>query len=225
MSNKKIIAIIPARKGSKRLLRKNIQILGKIPLLAHSIIYFQDEIPNSDCFVSTDSDEIATIASEFGAKVLMRPEELATDIASTTSVLQHSVKELLNQGNIFDYIVLLQPTNPLRPTGLLKQAICTIESGEYDSLISVSPLHRKLGKIDNNQYIPWNYYFGQRSQEIEPLYYENGLLYITKKELILEGRIIGDNMFSLIVDHVFGTIDIDTKEDFELAEFYFNKGL
>jgi len=225
MANKKIIAIIPARGGSKRLPKKNIQILGEIPLIAHSIIYFQNEVPHADFFVSTDSHDIATIASGFGAEVLIRPAELATDLASTVSVLQHSVKELLSRGKELDYIVLLQPTNPLRPTGLLSKAIHIIESGEYDSIISVSPLLHKIGKISNNQFIPWNYHFGQRSQDIEPLYYENGLIYITKKEVILEGRIVGDNMFSLIVDHVFGTIDIDTKEDFELAEFYFNKGV
>ena len=218
-----VIAIIPARSGSKRLPQKNMQLLGGIPLIVHSISYCQSELPDSEIFVSTDGTEIAAIAAENGAKVLMRPAELATDDASTASVLQHAVNEILQQGRLFDYVLLLQPTNPLRPAGLLKQAINIIESNGYDSLMSVSPLLRKFGKINNNKFIPVNYYYGQRSQDIEPVYYENGLLYITKKELIMEGRIIGDNMYSLVVEHVYGTIDIDTKEDLELAEFYLNR--
>jgi N-acylneuraminate cytidylyltransferase len=82
-----------------------------------------------------------------------------------------------------------------------------------------------MGKICNNQFIPCNYTFGQRSQDIEPLYYENGLLYISKKELVLDGRILGDTTYSMVVDHIYGSIDIDTKEDFSLAEFYFNNNL
>jgi len=224
MYNNKIIAIIPARKGSKRLPNKNILKLGGIPLIAHSIQYFQNEINDSEIFVSTDGNKIEKIASGCGAKVLKRPAELSSDYATTASVLQHAAKEILEQGIVFDYVVLLQPTNPLRPRGLLNHAISILESADFDSLITVSPTLLKLGRLSNNQFIPFNYYFGQRSQSIEKLYFENGLLYISKKELILEGRIVGDNMYTLVVDHFYGTIDIDTKEDFDLANFYYKKG-
>ena len=70
-----------------------------------------------------------------------------------------------------------------------------------------------------NQFIPWNYQYGQRSQDMEPLYYENGLLYISKKETILQGAIIGEKMYPMIVDHLYGTIDIDTIDDLKYAEF------
>jgi N-acylneuraminate cytidylyltransferase len=218
----KYISIIPARSGSKRLPAKNIMLLDGKPLIAHSIIYSRQEIPNAEVYVSTDGQEIASVAMNFGTKIIMRPAELSDDYAITADVLQHAATEILRQGLQFDYIILLQATNPIRPQGLLRQAISIIESEQYDSLITVSPLVKKIGKICKNQFIPWNYRFGQRSQEIEPLYYENGLLYISKKELILDGRILGDNTYSMIVDHIYGTVDIDTKEDFYLAEFYIN---
>ena len=86
-------------------------------------------------------------------------------------------------------------------------------------MFTVSRNHQKLGKIIANKFIPYNYKIGQRSQDLEPLFFENGLLYITKATLIKKGIIISENGYPLLLDHIFGKVDIDTLEDFEYAEY------
>ena len=106
---------------------------------------------------------------------------------------------------------------------MMEEALRHIESGQYDSLFTVSPLVRKLGRLVNGKFVPWNFVFGQRSQDMETLYFENGLLYISHRDLILNGRIRGDSLYSQVVDHPFGYLDIDTKENFEEVEYYYMK--
>lgn len=223
MKKYKYITIIPARGGSKRFPNKNIYRLDNKPLIAYSIEYALRCDKISHVYVTSDSDLILDIASEYCATPLKRPNELSGDYVSTAEVLQFVVKDLQKEGVDFDYVILLQPTNPLRPNNLLSDAISLIENNHYDSLITVSLSHKKLGKIINNQFIPWNYHLGQRSQDMEPLYYENGLLYISKRELLLEGRIIGNNMYPQVVSHIFGEVDIDTVEDMNYAEYLINR--
>lgn len=216
----KYVMLIAARGGSKRFPGKNIRpLLGK-PLLAHSILYSQRVLPDTEIYVSTDSEEIAAVAREYGAAVIDRPKELSGDLCTSDSVLQHAASKLLSVGKEFDYMIHIQATNPLRPEGMMEEALRHIESGQYDSLFTVSPLVRKLGRLVDGQFVPWNFVFGQRSQDMETLYFENGLLYISHRDLILNGRIRGDSLFSQIVDHPFGSLDIDTKENFEEVEYY-----
>lgn len=214
----KYVALIPARGGSKRLPRKNILPLAGKPLIAHSIEYAKNEsIP---VYVSTDDVEIKEISLQYGAKVINRPTELATDHATTASVLQHAAQWLIQQGVEFDYIIILQATNPLRPKRMLKEAITIIENECPDSLMGVNPILRKQGRIVNNRFEPVNYYFGQRSQDMEVWYYENGLLYFTSKKKCLEGIVMTEDARPLIVNHIYGEIDIDTIDDFKKAEFF-----
>lgn len=159
---------------------------------------------------------IKKTALDAGVEVIDRPEELAGDTTSTVSVLKHVVE---NCGLEYENVILLQPTNPLRPKNLLVDAFKIYDRHNYESLMTVSTVIKKLGKILNNKFYPYNYSFGQRSQDMEPLYFENGLLYICKSRLIREGKLLGDNNFPLIVDHPYANVDIDTKEDLEYAEF------
>ena len=213
------ITIIPARGGSKRFPGKNIHELCGKPLIAYSIEYAKACELVGDIYVSTDSKEIAEVSLKYGANVMERSEELAGDFVPTVDVLKDAVVRLEKQGGNFDAVVLLQPTNPLRPKELINEAIRKMEEGKNDCLCTVSRSDRKLGKIIDAKFVPWNYTFGQRSQELEPLYYENGLLYIIRKDLLLQGRILGDSMYPMVVDHVFGTVDIDTRDDLDYAEF------
>ena len=217
----KTIAIIPARGGSKRLPEKNIQLFGGIPLLVHSIRYAQANASIiEDIFVSTDDTTIKKTALQFGVKVIDRPGELSGDFEPTITALKHVL------GNIdceVENVVLLQPTNPLRPKNLLQEAFEIYQRENSDSLFTVTRHYQKLGKINNTKFIPYNYTIGQRSQDLEPLYFENGLLYITKAKLIFENTIISENAFPMVVNHPYADLDIDTKEDFEYAEIIFNK--
>lgn len=218
----KTIAIIPARGDSKRLPQKNIKILGGIPLLAYSIQYAQ---ANSDIideiYVSTDDAEIKKIAILFGAKVIDRPKSLSGDLEPTVSALKN-VLEQLGEDTV-ENVILLQATNPLRPESLLKNAFKIYEEENCDSLFTVTQNHQKFGKIQQKKFIPYNYKIGQRSQDLEPLFYENGLLYISKAKLILEDKIISENAFTFVIDHIFAKIDIDTQEDFDYTEWIITK--
>ena len=219
----KYVMLIPARGGSKRFPGKNIYPLAGKPLLAHSIEYSRRVLPDTEVYVSTDSEEIAAVARKYGAVVIKRPVELSGDLCSSDVVLQHAATELLSLRKEFDYMIHIQATNPLRPEGMMGEALRIIELEKCDSLFAVTPQVRKLGHLAEGRFIPWNFTFGQRSQDMETLYFENGLLYISHRDLILNGRIRGDSLYSLIVDHPFGFLDIDTREDFELVEYYFEK--
>lgn len=216
----KTIAIIPARGGSKRLPGKNIQLLGGIPLIAHSIRYAQKNEFIDAVYVSTDDDAIKKVAEGYGAIVIDRPAALSGDLEPTVTALKH-VLETLNDDA--ETIILLQPTNPLRPENLLKEAFTAFTQKGFDSLFTISRNHQKLGKIVNDRFIPFNYEIGQRSQDLEPLYFENGLLYISKASLIRKEVILSESAFPMVVNHPFASVDIDTKEDFEYAEYLFNK--
>ena len=216
----KTIAIIPARGGSKRLPGKNIQMLDGIPLIAHSILYAKSNPQIDAVFVSTDDDKISTAATQFGATVITRPKTISGDFEPTVSALKHA---LLLLGDEVENVVLLQATNPLRPDMLLNEAMAIYTSLNLESLFTVSPNYRKLGKIKNDTFIPFNYKPGQRSQDLEPLYFENGLLYICKAQLILNNTIINDTSYPMPIDHIFGEVDIDTAADFEWAEYLIQK--
>ena len=217
----KTIAIIPARGGSKRLPQKNTKLLGEIPLLAHSILYAQANKDLIDeVYVSTDDEAIKKVALEYGVKVIDRPHNISGDIEPTVSALKHVIESI---DELVENVILLQPTNPLRPEGLLKEAFTIYQKENHDSLFTVSRNHQKFGKIVNQKFEPFNYQIGQRSQDLEPLFFENGLLYITKAHLILEDKIVSEKAFPLEVNHIFANIDIDTQEDLEYAEYVYNK--
>lgn len=224
----KTIAIIPARAGSKRLPNKNSLLLGGIPLIAHSIIFAQNNADIiDDIYVSTNDEKIKKIALNYGAKVIDRPECLCGDLEPTVSALKHVLDSLDFK---IENVVLLQATNPLRPDNLLKEAFEVFENHSCDSLFTVSRNHQKLGKIHNNIFSPFNYEIGQRSQDLEPLYFENGLLYISKANLIspeknsnINSKIISEKAFPFEVNSIFANVDIDTQEDFDYAEYLYQK--
>lgn len=191
--------------------------------MEHSIDYaktggdFIDKI-----VVSTDNIEIKKVALAAQVEVVDRPAELATDTTPTVAVLKHVLETI---GVAFENVITLQPTNPLRPINLLRDAFEHFLSGDFDSLMTVSSEIKKLGKISNSKFTPFNYSFGQRSQDLDPLYFENGLLYISKADLIFKGRLMGEKDFPYILDHPFAKVDIDLKEDLEYAQYIFNKYL
>lgn len=217
----KNIAIIPARGGSKRLPQKNIKLLDGFPLLSFSILFAQANSEIIDeIYVSTDDEDIKNIALKYGAKVIDRPKDLSGDLEPTVSALKH-VLQSIDSG--VDNVVLLQATNPIRPKNLLKEAFEIYQKENSNSLFTVSRNHKKFGKITDQKFIPYNYKIGQRSQDIEPLYFENGLLYITKASLIHEDIIISEDAFPFEIDHIFASVDIDTQEDFDYAKYLYHK--
>ncbi len=213
----KTIAIIPSRGGSKRLPNKNMLLLGDIPLIAHSILYAQKNNAIIDeVYVSTDDEGIKQIALQYGAKGIDRPANLSGDFEPTVTALKHCLEII--EDNV-DNVVLLQPTSPLRSENLLKEAFEKYQKLNCDSLFTVTRTYQKLGKINNNKFTPFNYKIGQRSQDLDPLYFENGLLYISKAKLILEEKILSKKAFPMIINHPFSSVDIDTQNDLDYANF------
>lgn len=217
----KAIAIIPARGGSKRLPNKNTLLLDGIPLLVHSILYAQkNKVLIDAIYVTTDDAAIKEIALRYGVNVIDRPAHLSGDNEPTVSALKHVLESINDE---VENVVLLQPTNPLRPADLLKECFRKFNELDAVSLFTVSQNHQKFGKIVGDKFIPFNYEFGQRSQDVAPLFYENGLLYITKANAILNDTIITENAFPLVVNHIFATVDIDTQDDFDYAAYLLQK--
>jgi CMP-N-acetylneuraminic acid synthetase len=219
----KTVAIIPARKGSKRLPRKNIRLLDGLPLIVHSINYAKANSGIIDrIIVSTDDEEVKRIAKAEGVEVIERPQILAQDLTPTIDVLRDVLNNIDEK---FDDVILLQPTNPLRPKNLISRAYKEYREGKFQSLMTITRNHQKFGKINNSKFEPFNYKIGDRGQDLEPLYFENGLLYITKSNLISKGQLLSAHNCAYIVDHVWAKVDIDTMEDFEFAEFLIKKNL
>lgn len=221
----KFIVVIPARGGSKRLPRKNVLPLAGKPLICHSIEYALLDFGPEDVYVSTDSAEISQVAGAYGVNVVRRPEALSGDLTPTGDVLRHVSETLGGNGTPYDYMVLLQCTSPLRPRGMLRDAVEALSASGRKSLVGVTPWCRKLGRMEGGRFVPWNYRFGQRSQDMAPLYYEDGLVYITHRSLVEEGKVIDGDAYPFVVDHPYARVDIDTLQDFEYAEYVIRQGL
>lgn len=216
---KKIIAIIPARGGSKGIPRKNIRLLAGKPLLAYSIDGAKKSVYIDRIVVSTEDDEIAQISKKYGAEVVRRPPELAEDASPTLPSLQHVLEQLKNTEEFVPDIVLtLQATSPLRLSTHIDDAIEKYYANNVDSLHGVNYVyeHRFELNQDGNTIVPVN---GERvpRQNRKPVILENGFLYISKKELIEAGRILGDKILPFVVDKKF-SVDIDDPHDFFIAE-------
>lgn len=210
----KILIIIPARAGSKRIKGKNTRSFNGFPLIEHSIRYAQSYI-GGDIIISTDDKQIGSIAEKYSVTIVWRDESLAQDQTPTTDVVKDVIERVEKS---YDFVVLLQPTNPLRPKKMFKEAIKLLQEKKNDSLITVSLCEDKLGKIKQSAFKPYSYEFGQRSQDLEPLYYENGLLYLCSYELAKNGKLISENPTAMIIEHPFASVDIDTELDWKWAE-------
>ncbi len=211
--------IIPARGDSKRFPKKNTHRLNGIPLIAHSIIFAKKKFSEKKIWVNTDDEAIAAIAEKYRVNVTVRPKELGSDTASTADVLFYQ-NEYFSLNNIpCDAMILLQATNPLRPDNLLHIAIQQYELNKRNSLASFSILNKKFGKIRSNFFTPSNYTPGQRMQDIEPDYFENGLIYITDAKSIQQREIITSDVFPLVIDSIEAIVDIDEPQDILFAEF------
>ena len=156
-----------------------------------------------EIYVTTDSAAIKKVALQYGVQVIDRPDAISGDFEPTVSAIQHVLDTISYTP---DHVIVLQPTNPLRPEHLLQDAFEAYANNSCDSLFTVSRNHQKLGKISNKSFIPFNYAIGQRSQDLEPLYFENGLLYITQTKLIREGKIFSENNRVIITYTLFGAV-------------------
>ena len=227
--NGRLLALIPARSGSKRLPNKNTLNLGGKPLIAWSIeAGLQSEYVDR-VVVSTDSNSIAEISKQYGADVpFMRPNTLANDTATTIDVVRHTVSMLASQNDFYDYILLLQPTSPLRNASHIDEAVELLMSKSANGLVGVAEVEHPVewinilpldGSLKN--FFPEEYR-NIRSQDFPTRYRINGAIYLNKiKDVLEEGALILKNESYAYIMPQSVSLDIDTEFDFRIAECMF----
>lgn len=217
---RKIPVIIPARAGSKGIKGKNIiDFCGK-PLISWSILQAQACNMVSSVYVSTNGDEIADIAMEYGAKVIRRPEELASDTTSSEEAILHAVKEI-EKSEDFDTVIFLQATSPIRREFDIQAALDQFYAEKCDSLFSMTVLDDYcLWKKENGEVCSFTYDYKNRGrrQEREHLYLENGSIYVFSKQSFLKAHNRLNGKIGMYEMPMECSYEIDTEKDIQLCE-------
>ena len=199
----KVVAVIPARGGSKGMPKKNIRpLLGK-PLIVWSIEAAQESKLVDRFVLSTEDAEIAKVARDAGADVLDRPEELASDTATTVSVLQH-VLDFIEA----DVVVLLQPTSPIRVDDIIDRAIQRYLDSGCDTLATGYMSHH-FGWTTSTENVS--------RQKLKAYFHDDGNVYVFKPEVLRAGNWTGDRLEAMEVPSIYN-LEIDTLTDFWATE-------
>jgi len=227
INGKTVIAIIPARSGSKGLPGKNIKLLCGKPLIAWSIDAALSSQYIDEVMVSADSEEIANVAREFGASApYLRPVELASDTATTFDAVKHVIEYYENECNrYFDYIVLLEPTSPLREKNDLDamlEKISLIES-DFDAIVSLGEVHEHpsiMKKTSSNRLEPYGkeLTMASRRQDHDVVYFPYGVAYIVKTGTLLEEKSFYPNRTTHYIIKRYQCYEIDDIYDFLAIE-------
>ncbi len=217
----KILAIIPARGGSKGIPRKNLKFISGKPLIGWTIEQALASTLLDRVVVSTDDQEIAEVSRMYGAEVpFLRPAEISTDTASTEDAMLHAVDELGRQGYQPDFVMLLQATCPLRHSGAIDAAIETLFQAKADSLVSATEIHPFIWTSPNNAKANYDFQRRPRRQDLGEdgrLYEENGSIYLTRTNILLMERCrIGGKIVIYPMSKI-ENIDIDTEQDLSFA--------
>lgn len=222
------MGLIPARGGSKGIPKKNIRLLDGVPLISYSINAGISSNIIDDVFVSSDDSEILNISKNNGAKIIKRPTHLATNDASTHDVILHAINTL-NKNNIYDLVILLQPTSPLRNEKHINEAYNLMLEKNSSSLISVSLPEKSpykhllinekgfLKGIINNKMTFMN------RQDLPKTYLPNGAIYIFSINDFLKKNRIPINKTVPYLMSKEESIDIDQYDDILIAEKYLKR--
>lgn len=221
-----VVALIPARGGSKGLPRKNLADLGGRPLLAWSVEAALQAAAVDRVVVCTDDDEIAEAAEAAGAEVpWRRPAELATDDAADLPVFQHALERLDGAGRPVDVFVHLRPTSPFREPGLIDRAVALLRSHpDVDSVRSVSPVAKtpfKMWFVDDDGLMEpvvgtWDEEcFNRPRQALPPVWTQDGTLDVVRSDVVRGGSMTGRRVLAL--RHDSPLVDVDTAADLERA--------
>jgi len=222
LDDKTFLAVIPARGGSKRLPKKNILDLAGKPMIFWSIDAGIKSKYIDKIIVSSDDTEILKIAKQYGSETIVRPKELASDTASTFDTMKH----VLDNVQAYDYVILLQPTSPLRTCNDIDKAIELLCQKEADAVVSVcemehSPLWSNTLPDDKNMqnFLPKEL-INKRGQDLETYYRLNGAIYICKIDEFIKQKsfFIKENIFAYEMTQK-ASIDVDTQLDFEIANY------
>jgi CMP-N,N'-diacetyllegionaminic acid synthase len=222
-----ILAVIPARSGSKGVKDKNIRPLAGKPLIAYSIGSALNSGVITKTIVSTDSEVYADVARQFGAEVpFIRPAYLAEDTSASIDVIIHALEFYLSQNIKFDAVMILQPTSPLRAADSIANAVNQFEKSGADALVSVVAVPHEYNphwifEPDENQFL--NISTGEkeiikRRQELPKAFIRDGSIYITKTEIVLNQKSLYGQKLTYIENDPDFKVNIDTEADWKHAE-------
>jgi N-acylneuraminate cytidylyltransferase len=176
-------------------------------------------------YVSTDAPEIAEVSRKYGAEAIYRPDELATDTATSESALVHALSEIENTGVFPDLVVFLQCTSPIRTGADIDCAITQLKAENADSLLSVSPSHKFIWEEVNGiaKSVNYDYRHRQRRQDMKPQYVENGSIYIFKPWVLKNlGNRLGGKIAMFLMNQV-ASWEIDSITDFKTVDLLLSK--
>ncbi|NUW26223.1 acylneuraminate cytidylyltransferase family protein [Arcobacter butzleri] len=226
----KIVSIIPARGGSKGLPGKNIIDLAGKPLIAWTIEASLKSKYITKTIVSSDNNNILEISKKFGVETIKRPDELALDTTPTEPVIEHVLKSLENIEQ-YDYLILLQPTSPLRDEKDIDSAIKLLIQKKVSALISTKEIDNKILKAFKNnengylEGIANNKYPFMRRQDLPKTFMPNGAIYIVSvKDFLKTKRLFTDKTISFEMSEE-KSFDIDTKEDLNKCNDILNRNI
>lgn len=222
----KVLAVIPARKGSKRLPKKNTMSLAGKPLISYTIEAAINSQFVDNVVVSTDCEDIAKVAIDSGASVpFMRPSTLADDTSTSIDVVINVVEELEKIGSAYDVVILLQPTSPLRCAADIDGAFSLFDKNNADAVVSVCEVeHPPLwtNTLPENMSLDGflsSDVLNKRSQDLPPYFRINGAIYIIRNKKLKEGKTFFPNQKSYAyIMQVERSVDIDTLTDFKFAQ-------
>ena len=221
----KILALVMARSGSKRVPRKNIKLLGGKPLIMWTIDSANDVPEICDILVSTDDLEISSICKAAGVlSPWLRPKDLASDQASSVDAAIHALDWYEAARGPVDGVILLQPTSPFRSVETICKGIALFKKNDGQTVLGVSRTHDHpmwTMKIEHGCLVPLlhEHGFGVRSQDLPPAYVLNGSFYlITPENLRNDLSFIGQKSIPLLIESERESLDIDTLWDFKMAE-------
>lgn len=227
-NNKKILAIIPARGGSKGLPNKNIKPLCGKPLIGWSIEQAQASNYIDEIFVSTDSAEIASVAESFGMKVpFLRPAELATDTSPSSGFVLHTIDYYRSQGQEFDYILLLEPTSPLRKKKDIDNAISLLKEGSI-GVVSLGEVHTEhpfiVKVIEEGKVVPFVEVDKKltRRQELSKVYFPYGVVYLVERRYFEDKKLFYSSKSTPYFIERWQNYEIDDIYDFLCIEAILN---
>ncbi len=223
----KVLGLITARGGSKAVPRKNVRMVGGKPLIAWTIEAALTSKTIDHVILSSDDEEIISVAKKWGCEApFVRPDELASDTAGTLDVVRHALKL---EGEGYDYVVLLQPTSPLREPGDIDAAVELCHTRNTPTCVTVCEVDKTpywMFKLDENACLEPLFPIEQmpvNRQAANPVYMLNGAVYVSRNNHIING---GEFVSNETVVHIMPperSLDIDTEQDLARMEFSLNR--
>ncbi len=220
----KCVAIIPARGGSKRIPKKNIKEFCGKPLISYSIECAKNSKLFSDIIVSTDCEEIAKVAKNYGAEIQIRPKELADDFTGTWDVIEYVLDRLKDEGREYEYVCTIYATAPFLKEYYLKEGLEKLKNSDAIRAFSVTtmpfPIQRTFKIVDARCQMFTPEYYNTRSQDLEEAYQDAGQFYWEKIGKTSSEIFFGKDSIPIILPRYL-VQDIDTLEDFKRAELMY----